>query len=280
MMTRIVNLSKRNGFFQIIILFTCRLALKVMSFFWEAGRFFRKLGISLTKHKRNKVFKNIHKDKRCFIICTGPSLTVDDLDMLKNEITFAMNSILLLYEKTKFRPTYYGVIDEGVFLKLQNDIVKYGAESNAVFVSRRCTKHIKYGTLPYNWYEIPINVAYHTYDRWFKNKFWAKFSDDAYEGVYDMYSVTHFLIQIAVYMGFKEIYLIGADCNQRVGKQIHFIEYGVPDASLDTARERNICGYMEIKKYCDMHDVTVYNATRGGELEIFERRKLDDILTV
>ena len=93
-----------------------------------------------------------------------------------------------------------------------------------------------------------------------------------------MYSVTHFLIQIAVYMGFKEIYLLGADCNQRIGKQVHFAEYGVPDKSLDTARERNLCGYEEIKKYCDKHDVTVYNATRGGELEIFKRVNMEELI--
>ena len=199
------------------------------------------------------------------------------MEKLQDETTFAMNSVLLLYKKTKFRPTYYGVIDEGVFLKLYKNIIRHSAESKAVFLSRRCTKHSK---MLDNWYEIPINVAYHTYDRWFKNFFWAKFSDDAYTGVYDMYSVTHFLIQIAVYMGFKEVYLLGADCNQRVGKQVHFAEYGVPDASLDTARERNICGYEEIKKYCDKHDVTVYNATRGGELEVFERKNLEEVLGV
>ena len=93
-----------------------------------------------------------------------------------------------------------------------------------------------------------------------------------------MYSITHVLIQLAVYMGFKEIYLLGADCNQSKGKQIHFEEYGVPDTTIDPERERNIVGYKEVKKYCDNHDVTVYNATRGGELEVFERRNLDDVL--
>lgn len=272
MMTKLVDLAKKNFMYKVIICCGCWLALKILSMLWEMGYLIRKFGLAFPRHKRIKDLYKMHDGDRCFIVCTGPSLTVEDLELLKDEYTFAMNSISLLYSKTSFRPTYYGVIDEGVFLKLQDQIRKYSADSKGIFISRRCTKH---GKVLDNWYEVPINVAYHTYDRWFKGKFWAKFSDNAYLGVYDMYSVTHFLIQIAVYMGFKEIYLLGADCNQRIGKQVHFAEYGVPDKSLDTARERNLCGYEEIKKYCDKHDVTVYNATRGGELEIFKRVNLE-----
>lgn len=275
MMTKLVQLAGKNKLYRVILCCGCWAALKILSALWETGRLLRKLGLALPRHKKNKDIRDIHHGERCFILCTGPSLRVDDLELLRDEYTFAMNSLPLLYDQTSFRPTYYGVIDEGVFLKLQEQIKKYSADSRGVFLSRRCTKH---GDMLDNWYEIPVNVAYHTYDRWFKGKFWARFSDDAYAGVYDMYSVTHFLIQIAVYMGFKEIYLLGADCNQRVGKQVHFAEYGVADASLDTARERNICGYEEIKKYCDHHDVTVYNATRGGELEVFERVDIETIV--
>ena len=186
-----------------------------------------------------------------------------------------MNSILLLYGKTDFRPTYYGCIDKGVFLKMNNLLQKYHDPNIPVFISARAAR---YDTSGNPRYVLPVKVAYHTYDRWFKNKFRCRFSDNPCRGVYDMYSITHVLIQLAVYMGFKEIYLLGADCNQSKGKQIHFEEYGVPDTTIDTARERNIVGYKEVKKYCDNHDVTVYNATRGGELEVFERRNLDDVL--
>ena len=79
-------------------------------------------------------------------------------------------------------------------------------------------------------------------------------------------------------MGFKEIYLLGADCNFPKGKQIHFQDYGVPDTTIDTARERNIAGYKEVKKQMNQYGFTVFNATRGGALEVFERVNLDDLL--
>ena len=58
----------------------------------------------------NKVFekyKNIHENKRAFLVANGPSLNDIDLDLIKDEISFGMNRISLAYKNTKWRPTYY-----------------------------------------------------------------------------------------------------------------------------------------------------------------------------
>lgn len=275
MMTKLLQIADKNIVFKFIIFAYIWFGTKIIDTTYEIGRFLRKIGISRRKYKKIMSLKDKYKGERCFVICTGPSLTIDDLNLLKGEYTFGMNSISLLFDNTDFRPSFLGCIDEGVFLKMYDNIQKYDDDKIPVFISGRAAKHCE---LKPHWYEIPVNVAYHTYDRWVKNKFWCKFSDDAYAGVYDMYSVTHFLIQIAVYMGFKDIYLLGCDCNQVKGRQVHFKDYGVPDASIDTARERNINGFEEVKRYCDTHDVTVYNVTRGGMLEVFERVDLDKVL--
>jgi hypothetical protein len=36
--------------------------------------------------------------------------------------------------------------------------------------------------------------------------------------------------------------------------------------------------YREAKKYADLHNIKIYNATRGGMLEVFERVDLDKVL--
>lgn len=254
-------------------------ALKLLSCFQELKGLIRDFCKLKTEQGRIREIKDKYKGERCFIICTGPSLTLSDLELISNEYTFGMNSLNILYKQTDFRPSFYGCIDEGVFEKMKDLIKKYDSEETKVFISGRIRKHI-HSPLPSHWYNVSNNVAYHTYDRWFNNKYWCKFSANAVKGTYDMFSVTHFLIQIAVFMGFKEIYLLGADCNQQKGAKIHFEEYGVPDTTIDTARERNICGYKEIKKYCDRNCIKVYNATRGGELEVFERKDLNDIITI
>ncbi|MDD6071560.1 MAG: hypothetical protein PUC12_12240, partial [Clostridiales bacterium] len=56
-------------------------------------------------------FHNIHKGERCFIVGTGPSLQLSDVDRLKDEYTFGVNSCLTMYDKTDWRATYYGIVD-------------------------------------------------------------------------------------------------------------------------------------------------------------------------
>ena len=55
----------------------------------------RKMGVRWKKYEWLKQYKNKYDGKRCFIVATGPSLTVEDLSLLKNEITFGMNSICM-----------------------------------------------------------------------------------------------------------------------------------------------------------------------------------------
>ncbi len=58
----------------------------------------------------------------------------------------------------------------------------------------------------------------------------------------------------------------------------HFIEYGTLDPDYDSAEERCLAGYEEIKKYMASNEVELINATRGGKLEMFERKSLEEIL--
>src|SRR5690625_1280148 len=75
-----------------------------------------------------KKIKNKHQGERCFIIATGPSLTIGDLEKLNNEITISMNSICLAFDETDWRPTYYGIQDEGVYKRMEEYIEALGTE--------------------------------------------------------------------------------------------------------------------------------------------------------
>ncbi len=45
-------------------------------------------------------YKDKYKGRSCFVIGTGPSLTVEDLNAIANEYTFASNSIFRYFDKT------------------------------------------------------------------------------------------------------------------------------------------------------------------------------------
>lgn len=104
-------------------------------------------------------------------------------------------------------------------------------------------------------------------------------------------TVAYTAMQMAVYMGFKEIYLIGVDHNFRVSQDSNGnikVDNSVKDYFCDNYNSdkdelyipnlnNSTKAYMAAKKYCDEHDVTIYNATRGGKLEVFERVDFDKL---
>ena len=221
-----------------------------------------------------KKFKNTYMGKRCFIVATGPSLTVDDLLLISNEISFGMNSIVKMYDKIKWRPTFYGIQDALVYEKLESVIKNEYATANNVFVADNLKERFE---IPSNFVRFPFNGCYHEAERDL-SKYFAKFSDDASTVVYDGYSITYSLIEIAVYMGFKGIYLLGADCNYPKGEKNHFIESGFVDKNAASNPIRMRVGYQVAREYADSHGIKIINCTRGGMLETFERMKLEDVL--
>ena len=271
MLTKLVKLSKKNTILGLVIKIACYIMFSIVSGYNELCGWLRSAGIGGNKYKSLKKYKNMHVGERCFIIATGPSLTLEDLEKLKNEFTFGMNSIVRKYSETSFRPTYYGIQDHLVFSAIEKEIMSEYRNAENVFVSDRITWHSITGD---KWNVFPLNMSYNGYKRWFSEEFFAKFSDDIFRRVYSGFSITYSLIEIAAYMGFKNIYLIGADCSFLKDQPNHFAEYGVIDTTIDTAAFRNIAGYEAANEYAKKHGIGIYNATRGGTLEVFKRVEL------
>ncbi|MFD2442781.1 6-hydroxymethylpterin diphosphokinase MptE-like protein [Bacillus sp. CGMCC 1.16607] len=216
-----------------------------------------------------KILKDKHKGERCFIVATGPSLVIEDLDKLRNEMTFSMNSIFLSFNETDWRPNYYGIQFPEFFHKYKNEIDQLNVELK--LVGDVVSKQVK---LSDDYYIYPLHMLNHN---WTHKKYHSKFSADAFEVVYSGYTITYSLIQLAVYMGFEEIYLIGVDCNYASNKNNHVKDYGIVDPLASAAGEKMICAFKEAKKYADNHQIKIYNATRGGMLEVFERVDFDSL---
>lgn len=47
--------------------------------------------------------------------------------------------------------------------------------------------------------------------------------------------------------------------------------------NLNHYEDRMILAYESAKKYVDSHNISIYNATRGGMLEVFERVDFDSL---
>lgn len=232
----------------------------------------RKNGFEDAEYIKLRMLQNRHLNDRCFIVATGPSLTFEDLSLLKNEICFGMNSICKILDKTDWRPTYFGIQDALVYEKLEKEI-KENIKCD-VFVGANLKEDFD---IPDKYIVFPFNHLYHLAEIDI-DKYYSLFSDNCYAMIYDGYSITYSLIQIAVYMGFKEIYLLGCDCNYPSNKQNHFVESGFVDKYAYKNYDKMITGYKAAKKYADAHNIKIINCTRGGMLEVFPRMKLEDVL--
>lgn len=228
-----------------------------------------------TKYRKLREVKDIYKGKRCFILGTGPSLTIDDLNKIKNEISFGTNTILKIFDKTDWRPNYYCIIDPNTYNNLEEEIKKRKIE-NLFYPNNRIRNNNVFGrcfALDHS------NIWKMCMPRVFK---FTKFSDDIERKIYDGASVIYAAIQIAVYMGFKEIYLLGVDCNYsknntRHAKGMEYSNYNYKWTK-DTALSM-IEGFKVAKRYADKNNIKIYNATRGGMLEVFERVNLDEVVS-
>ena len=233
--------------------------------------------------RRLKKYRNQYKGKRCFIVANGPSLCASDLDKLENnkEITFGMNRIYKVFKSTKWRPTFYVCEDELIAKEQQIEI--NAIESQAKFLP-----------IELKWYHgiFIDNAKYFHINYKSELAYPYSFSTEIDHQIDCHGTVTFSCMQIAAYIGFEKIYLLGVDHNyQRIidfegnivedmSVQDYFCDSYDADIKDNVVHDmgNNTRAYLGAKNYCDENqDVTIYNATRGGKLEVFERVDFDSL---
>lgn len=258
-----------------------RIKWAILSCGTELSAFYRKLGVRDRRYEKLRELQNRHRGKRCFICATGPSLTLADVEMLKDEYVFGVNSICAIYSRTDWRPQFYVFQDYPIYEmygEIFNENGKTLVFSGDPLVSFPYSKRIK---IKERWVRFPLNWAYHTYAGR-KGRPFVYFSDNCYERVYSGYTVTYSAIQLAMYMGFEEIYLLGVDCDYKSGKKNHFMKMkNEAIRSSQVARtecEYQSLAYQKARQMAEERNVHIYNASRGGKLEVFPRKKLEEVL--
>lgn len=223
-------------------------------------------------------YKDQHKGNRCFIIGGGPSILKTDMSQLADEITFGVNGIFLIFDWLGFMPTYYAVEDWLVYEDRFNDIREKVSESTCFFPIQFCSKEFKqenhrYFRAVYEFSEGPN---------------WPRFSKDTAKVIWIGGTVTYVCLQLAYYMGFNEVYLVGMDHKYTKPKDIqikgnewtsqsddpnHFAQsyFGKGKRWHDPRLDRMEKAYRKARQTYEKDGRKIYNATIGGNLEVFER---------
>jgi 6-hydroxymethylpterin diphosphokinase MptE-like len=242
--------------------------------------FLKKRSSNFIRNRQLKQFKNRHPAERCFIIGNGPSLAVEDLDKLRLETTFASNKIYLAFDQTVWRPSYYVVEDDHMIRQHHKIIGELTGFVKFVSDDWASVFHGKNNVIMYPRTLLDLNR-------------FPRFSENASRYVFCGYMVTYISLQLAYFMGFSRVYLLGVDfdyslshdgadtiVHQPSDPSDHFTpEYFAPGEQryapqLSRAQRAMLCA----RDFYDANGRKILNATRGGKLEVFERISLEEAL--
>ncbi len=229
------------------------------------------------KNPRIEEFRDVHRGERCFIVATGPSLRIDDLETLRrnNEFCISMNTIFYCFEKTTWRPDIYCVLDGAIIDKWKNKIENL--DVSVFFVGDSSIKEFQENL------EGKLYVYHSMSGKYYMRN--PKITTDFSEKVFNSGSVTFISIQLAIYLGFTDIYLLGTDFSYNIGKKNnHFMsgksqnnEYNFSRSIINESLYYAQNSYRCLKLEAEQLGHKIYNATRGGALEVFERVDFDSL---
>lgn len=244
--------------------------------------------------ERNRRFKGIHKNERLFILCSGPSIQKMDLTVLKSEITMAVHSFYLHKDISVIQPTYYcnaqweynEKITEEVIEAYLRDLKKHVGKSQYFFSvkEKRIIDRIQMFA--------PEEVHYYCYGK--DSSLYEEV--DLCQGIMPVHSVPVICIQLAIYMGFKEIYLLGTEHDFLTTKKYAYFydrkQSVTGDTDITTDVDSNLVmkfsdaladayalweNYKAVKRIAEQNDIKIYNATVGSALDVFPRVDYNDL---
>lgn len=237
------------------------------------------------KENREKILmlKDKYAGRRCFIVCNGPSLRIEDLNKIHEhgDISIGINLIGRIQNQTAWRPTVLNAVDACIFLPKNKGVVEK-TECEVTIYSQEDYYRVK------NW---KGNKCFLYLKRSRKYLDAPQFSTELEKYVYSIGTSTYQAIEVAAYMGCKEIYIIGCDMSyaaniSRDGKityndagRNHF--YAAKDDSMKQIEPYPIwemeTAFDAARMFGDKLGICIYNATRGGKLESFERVDFDSL---
>ena len=230
-------------------------------------------------------YRNRYAGRRCFLIGNGPSLRASDLTALhrRGEICFGFNRIYHIFPETPWRPDFYLCQDEKL---LRGSLAEV----------RTLDLPVKFIPIEHRWYHdlsVKDAVYFHLIHQEQGTPEAYRFSENPTKGLYNASTCLYSAAQLAVYMGFETLYLLGVDHRFHISQddrgrvtvdeaaKDYFTDAYNPDrASLNIPNlDRSTRTFQAMGLHCDARGVSVYNATRGGCLEVFPRADLDALLT-
>ena len=252
--------------------------------------------------KRNKSLYHIHQGEKCFILGNGPSLKTCNFNLLQGQIVMSVNQAFREQSICDLNPKYHFWMDENFF---------DSTESPGAVELRKIMKKTAFSPETISFY--PIAQRKYVLERiGAKNE--NLFFLNPRLRLYDSYSskckletfipyfgtVVQYAVFVAIYMGFKEIYLLGCDSTGIVSTlnaalktenptymyQVSKNEKQRMEAMVDNSNVIDYAytyycslkGYEILYKYCKRNGIKFVNCSSSSVLDMLPKSTLENVM--
>jgi hypothetical protein len=246
---------------------------------------------------RNRELKDKYKGKRLFILGSGGSIKLHDLNKLKDEYVMTQNNFHVHEDILTINPAFHCIVP---YYQTESDISTWvtwitdikNKLPNAQFFWGKNTKQM----IEENFKEL-IDRSYYV-DAKYNLLTLSKAKADISKRMMVVHTVLTQCLIVAMYMGFSEIYLLGFDLDQNFqNAKNDFGRFYGKSMITDTETERGLERQMHeesvdewfaqwitfkqlklIKDYAIANHIKIFNASDHGILNLYSRVNFDKIL--
>ncbi|MEM9025327.1 MAG: hypothetical protein AAGB06_00175 [Verrucomicrobiota bacterium] len=227
--------------------------------------------------------RNHHKSDSLFVIGNGDSLNASDLEAIAatGQPTIAFNDIFNWYGSTSFRPTYY-IVEDPIFARKHLDAILGMRDIVKLFPEQLM------GVFPPS-----KNILYYGLNEEISPSSSTYFSETPLNFGYGA-TVTYPALQLGIYMGVRKIYLVGVDFASReleaLPREIRaMVAQNGEDAQayntclndvhwIEAHQQYAIKAFRTAQRFAAYRGISIMNASRGGQLEVYPRVRIDSLL--
>ena len=251
----------------------------------------------------NSAFKNIHKGQRCFILASGPSISSQDLKPLADHLCIAVSHFCLHKDIDIIKPKYHILAPQHPPFDFK-DSGKYFSSIQKAYSNSDIDIFAGINDYQYSYQHLlnaqpnlqPQRMHYLLYDgraeiddhNYLDPEIW-----DISKPLFSPRTVIYCAIQLAAYLGCSEIVLLGCDhdylhdINRVENHHFYSDSEGISDKIHLSSFNSELWfkeyylrwkQYRHMKDYLHSQNISIFNATNGGMLDVFPRISLEELL--
>ena len=241
--------------------------------------------------ERNRELHNRHLAERCFVLATGPSIKKQDLRLLQGETCISVANFFVHPDFHHIRPRYHCLaplhppFTDADGIRWFRDLQPHMAHTT-LFLGYSDKRLVDENDL---FKDCQVRYLYFGDD-------WANRSNNDFDLARPLagcQSVAIMALMVALYLGFREIYLLGVELDEIwCGEYKHFYDNEILRNDLAVNEDgKSITPLIEmfrinytlwrqfdiLRSIAEANNIEILNATQGGALDVYRRVKFEDL---